>query len=407
MNRRTLLAALGAVGGVSGVIGSGAFTSVVAERTISVETAADEDALVGLEPIDTANGRAYATTAAGDRLALAFGATEAGGSGLGADSTYQLDDVFRVTNRGTQPVYVWATFAGADESALETTGPNPDVYVYPNGDAGDVLRDSEDDVSYLGVGESVSVGVFFDTTGVAVGELDLTVTINAAATNPASGAVVAGDGTTIPGPTGGLAAHWPLDRVGEGVAEDVVGGADGSVPEAVTAAAGKSGGAVQFPEEDQFVETTARLGVGSPFSLAVWANAAGFDQTEYPLAVSKWQRARNRDYLIGYHGPEGRLYTQFNREPDGNKATLFGPEPETGVWYHCVLTYDRSGRGRFYVDGSVVGETQGPFGTSSSQFVIGSKDGGGNSWHGRVEDVRLYDRALDPGEVTALYDATK
>jgi len=406
MNRRTLLAALGAVGGAGGAVGSGAFTNAAAERTVTVETATDDDALVGLEPADTPNGRRYARTTTSGQLALAFDGGGAGG-GVGTDSTYQFDDVFRVTNRGTQPVYVWATFAGADDTALATTGSDPDVYVYPDGDAGDVLRDGEDDVSYLGVGESISVGVFLDTTAVEVGALDLTVTIAAAATNPASGAVVAGDGTTIPGPTSGLAAHWPLDRVDGGVTEEIVGGADGSVPEGVTAGTGKSGGAVQFPEGDEFVETTANLGVGSPFSVAVWVNADGFDQAEYPLAVSKWQRGQNRDYLIGYNGPQGRLYAQFNQEPDGNKDTLFGPEPETGVWYHCVLTYDSAGRGRFYVDGSVVGETQGPFGTSGSQFVIGSKDGGGNSWHGRVDDVRLYGRALEENEVTALYDATK
>ncbi|TKX45439.1 LamG domain-containing protein [Halorubrum sp. SD690R] len=406
MKRRRLILGLGGLASLGGsLVGTGAFTSVSAERDIAVETADDANAFLAMVPIDSPNGDAFATTQDG-LILLEFTNTDAGGSGLGTDSVYDFDDVFRVTNQGTQPVYVWAVFADASGDFNVGTS-DTDVWFYAHGDSDNKLRDSADDVLYLTPGADADIGVHVDTDDLNEGQ-DLTATINADASKPADGGTVVGrEGTSIPGPTDGLTGYWPLNTVGDGTAEDAVGGADASVPSEISSTAGKTGEAAEFPEADVAIQPNPNAEATMSFSVAVWLNAAGFDQTSYPLAVSKWQRAQNRDYLIGYNGPEDQLYAQFNREPDGNKTTLFGPTPEVDVWYHCVLTYDRNGVGRFYVDGTEVDSARGAFNSTSSQFVIGTKDGGGNSWHGRIDDVRIYSRALDPGEVTALYDSTR
>jgi hypothetical protein len=403
MKRRRLLLGAGTLLGAGGTLGSGAFTSVSADRSVSVEVADDADALLTMEPSSGPNGE-YAT-ADGGTIALEFADTDAGGSGVGTDSVYQFDDVFRITNRGTQPVYVWATFAGASGN-FTPDGSDTDIYLYPNGDSDDRLRDSDDDVLYLGVGQSAGIGVYIDSTDVTEDQ-SLTMTVNADAENPASGAVVGGGGTAILGPTNGLVSYWSLDEVGDGTAVDTVGPGTGSIEGGgVTTDKGRVGAAAKFDPTDGYIQADRVPAVTAPFSLSVWLNAAGFDQTKYPLAVSKWQRAQNRDYLIGYNGPEGKLYTQFNKEPDGNKTTLFGPRPSTDTWYHCVLTYAEDTIGRFYVNGSERDSAKGAFNDTSSKFVIGSKNGGGNPWHGRVDDVRIYDRALSPAEVTTLYQQT-
>ena len=56
MNRRTFLATLGTVAaGTSVAVGTGAFTSVSADRTVTVSMARDEHAYLGLEPASGPN----------------------------------------------------------------------------------------------------------------------------------------------------------------------------------------------------------------------------------------------------------------------------------------------------------------------------------------------------------------
>jgi hypothetical protein len=101
MNRRKFLAALGtAAAGTSAAVSTGAFTSVSADRSVSVEVADDADALLAMTPSNGPNGE-YAA-ADGGTIALDFTDTDAGGTGVGTDSTYHFDDVFRITNQGTQ-----------------------------------------------------------------------------------------------------------------------------------------------------------------------------------------------------------------------------------------------------------------------------------------------------------------
>ncbi|MFC7133590.1 MULTISPECIES: LamG domain-containing protein [Salinibaculum] len=205
-----------------------------------------------------------------------------------------------------------------------------------------------------------------------------------------------------------LVGYWPLDTVWDGTAEDLSGsGNDGTIIGDISSVSGQVANAGSFDGDGDYIEIGPGPSVGNAFTLATWLQGSGFSHTQYPLAVSKWQAGQNRDYLIGYNGPEGKLYAQFNEEPTGNKNTMFGPAPTTGTWYHCVLTYDgTSGTGKFYVNGSEVDSSSGPFNETSSNLVIGSKDGGGNVWDGLIDDVRVYARALSDAEVTKLYNET-
>lgn len=96
MRRRKLLATFGGLTGISGVLGTGAFSSVRAARTVSVAVTTDRSAYLGLEPTSP-----FATHTGGT-LTLQFDETEAGGQGVGPDSAYRFTDVFQVTNQGTQ-----------------------------------------------------------------------------------------------------------------------------------------------------------------------------------------------------------------------------------------------------------------------------------------------------------------
>lgn len=113
MNRRQLLAIIGAVGGAGAVVnGTGAFTTVQADRDVSVTVS--EDALAYLAIDDTGNDNAEYVTE--DATSGEFGidldgnnTTSGGGSGVNTDAVTVIEDLFEVRNQGTQAVDVSVT----------------------------------------------------------------------------------------------------------------------------------------------------------------------------------------------------------------------------------------------------------------------------------------------------------
>lgn len=151
MRPRTRLFVVFAVFGVGlFVLGTGAFTTVSAERTVSVNTAADDAALLELTPNDGPNGK-YAD-GSGDELEINFDAVPATGVNQNAITT--LRDVFNVTNRGTQTASVYITKSGANAGLVN----------FENGTGSQIDGGSTNGVS-VPVGESVEVAIVVDTTG--------------------------------------------------------------------------------------------------------------------------------------------------------------------------------------------------------------------------------------------------
>jgi hypothetical protein len=114
MQRRKYLAALGSLAaGGAAIGGTGAFSSVRAERNINVSIAGDSSAYLGLDP----SGSVYAEQD-GNQLVLKFDGSTSGqdGDGLNARADTQFSNVFEVVNSGTNTIRVQL---GDDDS----TGP--------------------------------------------------------------------------------------------------------------------------------------------------------------------------------------------------------------------------------------------------------------------------------------------
>jgi hypothetical protein len=112
-NRRKFIAGLGALAtGSAAAMGTGAFTSVSAGRSLNVEVSEDSSALLAIEPGDGPNGD-YVTQS-GDTVSIDIATDTDGdgnqdGLGLNEDATTIIKDLFRVTNQGTQDVGVWVS----------------------------------------------------------------------------------------------------------------------------------------------------------------------------------------------------------------------------------------------------------------------------------------------------------
>lgn len=162
MNRRRLLQLSGiAVGGSGVVVGSGAFTSSTAERSVSVAVADDEDAYLGINATSQL-GRSFET---GDPEEVSLeipGVQEdtpdnTRGTGLGPSSRYSFTNLIEITNRGEDTVIVWSQLrslpSGINEVALTNSN-----------DRGKEIDNKSDGVT-LTPGETFAAGLIVDTTG--------------------------------------------------------------------------------------------------------------------------------------------------------------------------------------------------------------------------------------------------
>ena len=86
------------------------------------------------------------------------------------------------------------------------------------------------------------------------------------------------------------------------------------------------------------------------------------------------------------------------------------------TWYHFVIVFDSTNSDiiQCYVNGSaetmsIIGTPSGTFSgninNSSIPITIGRRDSGGGGWYmnGKIDQVRLFNKALSSSEVTTLY----
>lgn len=171
MERRKFLAGIGAtVAGGAAATGTGAFTSVQADRSVAVAVGDEtSSSYLVLDPVAQGSSENGAFSSpggnSGTELELDFNSeipdppNADGGSGPGKNSTYEFDEVFEVENQGTQAVDV--SIEKLDNTQLEDGGNNSPsgtltLSFYPDSSAGSPLHATPVSVS---AGKSLSVGV--------------------------------------------------------------------------------------------------------------------------------------------------------------------------------------------------------------------------------------------------------
>ncbi|MES3160231.1 MAG: DUF1102 domain-containing protein [Halorubrum sp.] len=157
MERRKFIIGAGALAtGSAAAIGSGAFTSVQADRDISIEVADDDDAFLALQVNDGPNS-AYAEETGGTiEFNFDGDANTEGGSGISDEAFWNFEDVFAIQNQGTQSVGVQLEFL--DEDGDQFMPGNPALASV----SGPVERAAEGGWYTLNEGDDVDVGFFFN-----------------------------------------------------------------------------------------------------------------------------------------------------------------------------------------------------------------------------------------------------
>ena len=212
----------------------------------------------------------------------------------------------------------------------------------------------------------------------------------------------------------GLVAYYPFN----GNANDVSGnGNHGTVYNAVLATdrLGNANSAYFFNGTDAKIQVSDTPSLRPPTALTVaaWVNINSVP-FHYLRIVTKGNNVP--DNFANYQLITGTA-TGFN--PISDKQPLFtmrtseryglpGPDSastiEFGQWHHICGSWDGS-YAKIYYDGQLVGST--PFGGSmsydSNPLVIGRDLFYNQSFHGSIDEVRIYNRALSNVEVLKLY----
>lgn len=208
---------------------------------------------------------------------------------------------------------------------------------------------------------------------------------------------------------GKLIGHWPFD----GDLKDVAGGNDGSTgdPNFAPGIVGGDGQAVVFfgltiPSDPVIVPTTAYT-IGLGWSLSWWENS------DPNITGGAWET------MIGCgEGPDGWEVFEFGRQATkqyafgfntgGIEYYLWTPNDYSyprGFWHHHVVAYEpATGIAVWYIDGIKVNEFENiGFTAFDTVFYIGDVRGLSQPYAGLIDDLRLYNYALDATQVGTVY----
>ncbi|GAA1739740.1 glycoside hydrolase family 2 [Isoptericola hypogeus] len=218
------------------------------------------------------------------------------------------------------------------------------------------------------------------------------------ATADGSGSAPPDGGPGTPGLTG--LSSWPLDEGVGDVSVDAAGDADLALRPGATWGTGHAGAALRLDGMGGHAETEGPvLDTSGSFTVSAWLTMDRNDG---------WRTA------VGQDGPvQSAFFLQKRGDNDRFSFSTAGGRvestfvPEVGRWYHLTGVRDAATQTHsLYVDGVLQDSmtqclnpgSEGPLSVGRARFSGGDVD----FWAGAIDDVRVWDRALDAQEVAQL-----
>jgi len=204
--------------------------------------------------------------------------------------------------------------------------------------------------------------------------------------------------------TTNLVAHWPLDELTGATIDNVVGALDGAWTDPVNGSvvgdtvSGMRGGALQFGT-GTYINVPGFV-IPSEGTFSAWLLST-FDDSMPPAGGS---------HLMVIDAPTPRTTISFAdtgiytlRTNDVSWQSQQDPGANLTTWFHLAATWGINGAA-IYVNGvanglSSTGDTRS---VSPPPLFIGTREGLDRWWQGAMDDLRFYDRAMSPAEITAL-----
>jgi hypothetical protein len=216
------------------------------------------------------------------------------------------------------------------------------------------------------------------------------------------------------GISNGLVGYWPLDGNTTSwttdTTQDVSGnGNTGTLVGMSTTTSptqGKIGQALMFDGSTSYIDAGNVLNLTSAITVSAWVKPSTFSGPKFPMIVAKGE---NDAYTFFINNPVAPGAVFF-RIGDGSGAgdAQSAAALALGKWGHVVGTYDGS-TVKVYVNGVLSGSKakSGSIPTTALDLDIGYCSDACNAdlyFAGAIDDVRIYNRALNASEVKQLYN---
>ena len=168
----------------------------------------------------------------------------------------------------------------------------------------------------------------------------------------------------------------------------------------VTFASGKIGDAAVF-DGTNYLDTNVSVNDNSAFTISCWSDCDSIQSGDNAIFGSM-TTGDERAILFGYS--DGNSYASLNTADNGY-VQISGPAIVTQEWMHLTLSYNGS-KAKMYVDGALYAEADCTGIVNAEPSIrIGADGNGGSTFLGKVDAAGIWNRALNEGEVAALYNS--
>jgi len=203
--------------------------------------------------------------------------------------------------------------------------------------------------------------------------------------------------------TEGLIGYWSFDRttITDKTVEDIWGNNDGTINGDPKIVEGKVGEALEFDGIDDFVETTpsVTLSLTDAGTLEAWIKGTG-ESMEIARII---ETGADNGIEIGTNAGYGSAGAVLGSWIHATSTYTINDDK----WYYIAAVFSGT-KLSLYVDGELNEEASGDnnlnMGTES-RIVIGKHPSAGYNFDGLIDEVRIYNRALDEKEILQNFGA--
>lgn len=194
---------------------------------------------------------------------------------------------------------------------------------------------------------------------------------------------------------GPLVGYWKMDEPSRSdMCFDSSGNRNAGTPTGTTVIEGRVGRARSFSGQDDYI-TVPTINISKEITVAAWVYSDNFAQNGFIVTKNpvntQWALFLESDGLVKWRG-------------SGIEKKVECAAPSNKAWHH-IAAKQKGTSGSLYVDGILrASGPVAPIGNAPSSISIGRFDTTGfNYFVGRIDEVRIYDRALSDAEISELY----
>lgn len=206
----------------------------------------------------------------------------------------------------------------------------------------------------------------------------------------------------------GLVLAYALDEGIGTMARDSSGNANrGSIVNALWTGSGHTGSALLYDGTGDYISapnsTTVNV-AGQGLTVEMWANITSSSTVDYVLLGKPWTAGTTGvppyQYGVEFDANNAKTIDFFYGDTTGTQRGPFSMTPPLGTWTHIAWTFDGT-TVRGYLDGvlKVSAAAAGSIQTRPTPVHIGVDGSLNQGYKGRLDDVRIYNRALSLAEV--------